>query len=166
MSEEIDKPHTGLPEEVQEALDRIAKDDPDGLIQPEAVVEAAQDPKSPLHRYFDWDEETAAQKYRLAQARALIVRCGITRVDDGPRQVNVVIRRGTPNERRGYIPVARAVHDPDLYEQIVYDARRAIVSWRNRLSAFEAAHGIVADLDQALGQMSTPSIGREEEEDA
>jgi len=142
-----------LTDDVREALDRIAKDDEDGLIQPEAVVEAARDPESPLHKFFPWDVERAAQLHWLACARHLIARYTVIRVDEGPKFVNVILRKGTPGARRGYVSTERAVADPDLYEQIVGEAETAVVSWRNRLSAFERAHGVVEALDTAVALM-------------
>lgn len=44
----------------------------DGRLVPEAVVEAAASPTSPLHRYFTWDDTEAAHEYRKQQARKLI----------------------------------------------------------------------------------------------
>lgn len=36
---------------------------------PEALVELARDPASAIHQDFEWDDEAAALKYRLQQAR-------------------------------------------------------------------------------------------------
>lgn len=155
MSTKPDGPEV-LDDDVRDALERIAKDDQDGLIQPEAVVEAAKDPESPLHHYFEWDVEAAAQAYWLVQARHLIGRYTVVRVDNGPQYVNVTLRKGRPDERRGYVPMQRAAADPDLLEQIVHEAEVVIVAWRNRLSAFNRAREIVAALDVAVERMRTP----------
>jgi hypothetical protein len=152
-----------LDEDVREALDRIAKDDQDGLIQPEAVVEAARDPESPLHKYFEWDVERAAHGFRLAQARGLIVRFTLVKVDEGPKRVgyvNVTFNKGKSNERRGYVAVERAMADPDLYEQVVHDAEVVIVALRNKLSAFAQARGVVGKLDEAVAEIKEPKSQR------
>jgi hypothetical protein len=135
--------------EVREALDALASRDPDGLIQPEAVVEEAKsNPDSPLHRQFDWDVERSAYQHWLAVARSLIARYTVIRIDEGPKYVNVRI-----SQRRGYVSIERAVADPDLFQQIVTEAEKAIVGWRNRLSAFEKARPAVAALDEAVGEL-------------
>jgi hypothetical protein len=46
----------------------------DGRIDPEAVVSAARDPDHPLHKHFDWDDQSAGHKFRITQAAALIRR--------------------------------------------------------------------------------------------
>ncbi len=53
------------------AVQAIAKAN-GGLLQPDAVVEAARPVKSPLHRHFIWDDTKAAHQHRLEQARRLI----------------------------------------------------------------------------------------------
>lgn len=137
--------------EVVEALLRISKDDQDGIIQPETVVDVAADPASPLHRYFTWDDTEAASQFRLVQARALVRRVSIVRRPVlQPQYVNVVIKRSDGSARRGYVPTERAVVEIDLYHQIVEEARRGLIAYRNRLVAFEQAREIVAQLDAAI----------------
>jgi hypothetical protein len=138
-----------------EELERIAKNDPDGLVQPHAVVAAAQDLDSPLHQYFEWDNALAGHAYRLQQARQLIVRVNVRVVDNPPAMVNVKIRTPDGVERRGYLPTVRAVVDPDMYTQVVADAERGIRAYRNRLSAFHQARGIVAGLDTVLAEIES-----------
>lgn len=56
--------------EIKQALAEL--EDDEGRLTPEAVVTAAAVAGSPLHDLFDWDDSSAAQKYRLDQARTLI----------------------------------------------------------------------------------------------
>lgn len=142
-------------EDAAEALQLIAKNDPDGLIQPVEVVEAARDEQSPLHRFFEWDDGTAAEAFRLVQARNLIRSVRIARGEPtGPQIVNVtIIHADTGEKRRGYVPTERAVSEPDLRAQILQDARRGIEAYRNRLATFEQMQVVVGHLDVALESM-------------
>lgn len=54
--------------------------DRDALL-PEDVVEAARNPNSTMHGFFEWDDSEAAAKFRLVQARWLI------------RSVEIVVER-------------------------------------------------------------------------
>lgn len=49
-----------------------ALEDDRGRLSPEIVVKAAENPESPLHQYFEWDDAKAARIHRLEQARRLI----------------------------------------------------------------------------------------------
>jgi hypothetical protein len=147
-TEPIDDP------EVVEALKIIIKNDPDGIAQPSTVVEAARDPKSPFHQYI-WakSDEDAAYEYRLSRARHLITRVVVREVRERVAMVNVVVKTVEGKLRRGYVPVERAVIDDDLYAQVVAECHRGIMSYRNRLSAFERARPTVVQLDAALAAM-------------
>jgi len=143
---------------VVDALRRIGKNDGDGIIQPEVIVSIAVNPDSPLHRYFTWDDTEAARQFRLAQARNLVRRVLITRTPTPePSFVNVTIQRTDGTIRRGYVETKRAVVEPDLYVQIVADARRGLIAYRNRLSAFDQAHELVAGLDRLIEDTTPPA---------
>lgn len=66
------------PQKIGETLAKLS-DAAGGKLKPKAVVDAARDTKSPLHRHFEWDDSAAAEAYRLDQARNLI---RIVRVED------------------------------------------------------------------------------------
>ena len=52
------------------ALDALRKRD--GGLTPKTVVDEAAPDESPLHPPFEWDDEAAAERYRIWQARVLI----------------------------------------------------------------------------------------------
>jgi hypothetical protein len=139
--------------EVVEALEVIAKDDPDGLVQPEKVVEAAADPLSPLHKFFEWDDSEAAHQWRLVQARKLVVRVVVRDASHKPARMNVIIQRADGSKGQGYIPTERAVNDEELCTQLMHDAKRALIAYRTRLAPFERAQDVIAKLDEALEQL-------------
>lgn len=147
--------------EVLEALQKIAENDEDGIIPPEVVVEQARDINSPLHGYFNWDDTEAAYQYRLWQARKLVALVHVKVIGHPQERVFVSVKVKAPDgrERRGYMPVPRAAAEPDLYIQIVADARAGIMSYRNRLSAFERSRKLVTQLDEVIAEMD-----REQEE--
>lgn len=140
--------------EVVEAIEVLEKEDKDGLVQAERVVEAASNPDSPLHRFFEWDDSEAAHQWRLAQARRLIVRVTKKNSDAQPARVNVVIHQSDGTQRRGYVPIARAASDDELCAQVMRDTRRVLTGYRTRLAAFNQTQGIVAQLDAILELLS------------
>ena len=54
-----------------------------GKLTPELLFEDARNPDSPLHPQFDWDDSTAAEKYRIQQARNLLCSATIEVEVDG-----------------------------------------------------------------------------------
>jgi hypothetical protein len=53
-------------------LDHVCSKSKDGKLHAVEVVKFARSPKTALHKRFDWDNESAAHKYRLQQARQII----------------------------------------------------------------------------------------------
>ncbi len=105
----------GDPVAVQIELSRLSE------ITPDAVVEKARDPKTALHRCFEWDDSEAAERYRLWQAR-MVVRCvEVVRVEfprPRPKYVSVVDAQGN----RAYQAVEVVVSDADLHGRAVDEA--------------------------------------------
>lgn len=60
------------PNEVGQELERIGKRNPDEVTMTKAALEQARDPESPLHAIPEWDDEVAAENYRLGQIRTAI----------------------------------------------------------------------------------------------
>lgn len=61
-----------------------------GGLDPERVVEWARgNPESALYNRFDWNDSTAAHKFRLQQARKIIVEVEVIYPDSKIRQVYV-----------------------------------------------------------------------------
>jgi hypothetical protein len=59
-----------LSEKVAEELKKIEKTS--GLLNAQEVVDSARPASSSLHGFFEWDDEVAANKFRLNQARVLV----------------------------------------------------------------------------------------------
>lgn len=81
-----------------------------GNVEPETVVAVAADPGHPLHRYFTWDNNEAAHRYRLVQAEKLLRTVKVTRevVETGTREVRVIHERGFP-----WVPQNEHEHEED-----------------------------------------------------
>ena len=44
-----------------------------GAVTAETLLSEAENPTSPLHEFFEWNDSEAARQYRLAQARAMLM---------------------------------------------------------------------------------------------
>ncbi len=69
------------PDDAVEELKRIT--DVHGKLTPDVIVEEAAKPESPLHECFQWDDNKAAQQWRLQQARILINNIEVTIISSG-----------------------------------------------------------------------------------
>ncbi len=128
-----------------------------GELHPKDVVAEAKRRLSPLHHYFDWDDTSAAKKYRLTQARELIRSVEIRIVDhtpDGP--TNVLIQRQFPNlqedGRRGSSPyrdLNTVMGDSTMTEMYIQRALEDAETWKARYEHIKQLKGIVSEIDRA-----------------
>lgn len=52
---------------------KVANEIGDNRISPQELLEKARDVNSELHKCFEWNDSIAAEKYRLQQARGVLV---------------------------------------------------------------------------------------------
>jgi hypothetical protein len=94
-------------------------------LTPEAVITDAASSKSVLHPLFDWDDTSAAHKYRLEQA-GHIIRC-VTVVtepdetDTKDRQFRAFVPVSVGG-RRSYEATMTALADDDMRKQVLSQA--------------------------------------------
>jgi len=90
-----------------------------GVINPSEVVQWARvNQDSRLHGALTWDDETAAERYRIWQVRALIS-VHVVDNDGGRRFVSLSIDREATG---GYRPIAEVMDDQTLREILLKDA--------------------------------------------
>lgn len=133
----------GDPKKVAAELQRIKKNSSGDKQQlyAESVVQAAEPTRSILHDYFEWDDDKAAQEYRLEQARHLIRSIRITY--DNPKapekdievKLFVNLDGGQTNTPEPYIDVATALTEEQYRAQLLRNALRDAHRWANKYRA-------------------------------
>jgi hypothetical protein len=122
-----------------------------GRLTAAAVVEAARNPRHPLHREFQWDDKKAAQLQRLAQARTLITYVTIT-VSQQPHKITCpfyIRDPSLPSKVAGYT----AINSDSITAR---DAQNIIIDEMQRIvGCVERARGVCAFLGKRF-----PSVPR------
>ena len=123
-----------------EALDKISQEN-NGTVSPAGVVEKAKNTRNPLHRFFDWNDGDAAEKYRLWQARNLINHITIEiRYDHTKKEQKAFFSvNSTPDEtklNRTYITVERVLSEPQLRKQVLKRAFNEVEYWKSRYTQY------------------------------
>lgn len=120
-----------MKQDIRNALLQLV--DERGLLMPERVIDAARDAASPMHGHFTWDNDEAAHKYRLHQARALIGSVEITVNQQAPVTVNAFV--SLPSDRvhgGGYRTVETILGNDFMRAQLIEDIRKHIEKWESR----------------------------------
>lgn len=111
-------------------------------VKPEQIVERAKDASSELHKCFEWDNEKAADKYRLYQARQVV--CHLVIKESVEKNNDAPIRLLHKTEAaEGYKPFSLIVKDPDEYSKLLERAR-------SELRAFKAKYHSLSELEEIL----------------
>jgi hypothetical protein len=122
-----------------------------GRVRPTSIVDAARSPRSLLHRYFEWDDDVAAERYRLKQAQSL-VQAVVLVVEYEGRQIETrawsSIRVKTPEwTGRVYMETSKAMDVPDLRAQLLGAALRDMKIFRARYAALREVADVLAAMD-------------------
>lgn len=105
--------------------------------RPIDVVNVAMDVHSPLHSYFEWDDELASNKYRVWQARQLqaqILTVVVTPSGDEISQrafLNVSVVTETTKEPI-YVTIKEALTNEEYRAQTLAKALEEIELWCNK----------------------------------
>jgi hypothetical protein len=120
-----------------------------GVVTPELLVDDARGEESPLHPCFEWNDATAAEKYRLDQARLVLRSITVSITDDRrvPVRAFVAIERDA-EEGRVYTSIRDAMQDEAMREQVLGNAVREMQSWRRRYSRLQELASVFAAVDQ------------------
>jgi hypothetical protein len=123
------------PKEVAAELDRL------GSFTPTDVVAAASSPESPLHKYFEWDDSKAAHKFRLSQARQLVLSIQIESDGGQTRAFHSVV----VDSQRLYVPTEKVMQSDDLVNQVLRAALNELLFWKAKHQKYKTFFGGVFD---------------------
>ena len=112
-----------------------------GKLTPEALVDASRSEDAPLHGAFEWNDETAAEKYRVIQAGYIIRSIEIeTEYAEEPVRAFVPVLR---EEKTSYESIEVVMMSEDGREQLL---SRAIAELR----AFERKYNSLEELAEVF----------------
>lgn len=127
---------------------------PEG-VRPEDLLEEARSAKSPLHKFFEWDNDVAAEKYRIEQARKLIYTVTIRIIEDGhePMRTNYAVRVVDIARGSVYRPIQDVMDNPAQRAQIVQRALLELQMWESRYESIVEFASIFAATKEARNKV-------------
>jgi hypothetical protein len=155
----------GDAQQVGQEIERLREEH--GTVAPSAIVDAARPAESVLHRYFDWDDSSAAQSYREQQARHILRSIMVVQADgvdvSAPVRAFVALRaaaadavdEGADEDRAGsYTSIASAVRIVRYREQMMRDALRDLDAYRMRYQLLGDVVGWGSALEHARAELA------------
>lgn len=111
---------------------------------PQEIVEKAKGETTELHKCFEWDNDIAAEKYRIVQARKIVQSLVFKRtekqIQENKPEIRVIHK---PVGAIGYKPLEFIVQKQDEYERLLEAARR-------ELHAFKVKYQHLSELDEIM----------------
>lgn len=103
-----------------------------------AVLKRARDPKNPLHRFFEWDDSAAAERFRLIQASRLVrdVRLVIDTPSGEQRSVRAFLHVVT-DRGHCYEPTLEVMESPRLSAQVIDEIRQSLDHLQRKMETYE-----------------------------
>jgi hypothetical protein len=101
-------------------------------------VEFAKNPDTAWHIKFQWDNEKAGHEHRLQQARHFIkVFVDVEDVGGSALEYQVYVSLESDRKTGGYRATREVLSDEDLKNQLLMQAKRDMLYWKNRYRTLE-----------------------------
>lgn len=132
------------------------------------IVKDARPPETPLHKYFEWDDTLAAERFREHQAAKMIRSIEIKVIPaqseslegDRVRAFHSIKTGPTASTReRAWMNLQEVIDTPDIAGQVIEEAKHELLKWsvrynkyRSLFPSFEDSFRPVLDFTDNLSQ--------------
>jgi hypothetical protein len=113
-------------------------------LTPKEIVSKAKSKNSPIHDFFDWENDSAADKYRLHQARLLLNMIEVKVVfEKGEKNVaafeniSVELSNDDDGKERKYVTIQDIQDSPKYLEAVMKSATEEILYWKDKYEIYE-----------------------------
>lgn len=124
---------------------KVADEIGSGQITPQEVLEKARDVNSELHKCFEWDDTIAAEKYRLQQARSIIINLVYSQKKEEEQPVRCF---SLTSKVSTYQPTQQFLVQEDEYQTLL---KRALAE----LEAFKKKYHTLTELEAVFEAIET-----------
>jgi len=116
---------------------------------PRDVLELARDENTELHKCFDWDDTSAAEKWRLHTARMICcsLKVVVTKADTPPTSFRLIQHDA---EDRVYKPVTLTVRNDDEYARLLRQAKAEMKAFRERYKSIVELESVIDEIERIL----------------
>ena len=125
-------------------LSTILKHDP----QPDEIVQDASVPSSPLHDYFEWDNDKCGVHYRKQQARNLLNHIEIRIIHETKEFIIPAYSHIIVNQNKRYVSTVEALSDEEMRQQMLNEALQQLHYWKEKYKILKELNQIVTSIEE------------------
>jgi hypothetical protein len=136
-----------------EVIDEIIEIQKEKGLTAETILDEAKKKSSPLHNFFDWDNTTAGEKWRLQQARILINEVKIivnSKEMYAFENVRIIVSEQSKETEttREYKPIMEILSKEEYRTQVIKQALENITYWKEKYSEYSELKPIFVSIDK------------------
>lgn len=136
-----------------------------GRLSPHDIVREADDEKNPLHAFFDWNDETASDKWRLHQARLLLNSIKVkVQFEDGFREykkylnVTIISENGKNTPKNFYMDSRAVLSNEELKKQIITKAVKEAEYWKRAYNDYQELEDIFNSIERTKKKLKKKNL--------
>lgn len=117
---------------------------------PHDILEYAREHEdSELNKCFDWDDTTAAEKWRVHTARLICcsLKVVVTHEEKEPVSYRLI---QTDKEEKAYKPVVLTVRNDDEYSRLLKQAKAELAAFKKRYKNIVELESIIDEIERIL----------------
>lgn len=125
-----------------------------GAITAEIVLEEAKKKTSPLHSHFDWNDTTAARRFRLIQAAELIRKIKVEYLVAENQTVrvrafhNVTEDDDEPNSKGVFVGLDTALTVDSYRDQLLANCKRDMQAFKAKYAALSEVSSVINAMEE------------------
>lgn len=137
------------PDEAIRELERIEANY--GGLTPENILDASKPEDALFHSLFTWDNNQAAHKYRLQEARIILNNIEIKVVSNGSEKRIPVFEVIKNADGRAYKHVESFTKEDII--QVKTESVKAFNYWKNKLSIYKDFDQVIQKIDEVISEL-------------
>ena len=114
------------------------------------LLDASRDENAPLHSCFEWNDDIAAEQFRICQARHLITSIEVTIItNDTPVQTRGFVNVNTvaPKKQGEYVSVEVAFSKDDYRRQVLCNVLSELRAFQRKYAVYQELSGVFKAID-------------------
>lgn len=116
---------------------------------PDDILNLARNESTELHKCFDWDDASAAEKWRKHTAR--LICCSLSVIVEKEEHDPVTYRIiQHNNEKKAYAPVTLTVRNDDEYARLIKQAKAELAAFRLRYKSIVELETVIDEIDRFI----------------
>lgn len=123
-----------------------------GKLTPGLLVEESRNEKAPLHSCFEWNDQTAAEKYREKQA-ANIIRAVVTVAEREKDNAPATVRAYVHTKDEDYQSIRVVMERPDLRKELMASAMRDMLAFKSKYDILSELKPVFSAIDVVVSSV-------------